>query len=128
MDGELLDQFDEHIHGRGYSNRSEAIRDLVRAELGRAAWEGGDLTVATLTVIYDHHVRELTERLNAIQHQYGRHVISTLHVHLSHHECLEVIVARGPASVLKRMSDAISKTRGVLTGQIVAAPVTSEES
>jgi CopG family nickel-responsive transcriptional regulator len=125
MDKALLQRFDRHLGGRGYSNRSEALRDLVRAELARAAWEHGELTAATLTIVYDHHVRELTERLNAIQHDYGAYVISTMHVHLDHHQCLEVIVARGPANVLKRMADAIVKTRGVLTGEITAAPVSS---
>ncbi len=128
MDASLLEQFDEHIHDRGYANRSEAIRDLVRAELAREAWKRGERIVVTLTVVYDHHVRELTERLNAIQHEYGSYVISTLHVHLNHHQCLEVIVARGPSKVLKRMADAILKTRGVLTGDISVAPSPPQES
>lgn len=123
MDDQLLAQFDRHIAERGYPNRSEAIRDLVRAEVGRAAWERGEETAATITFVYDHHVRELTERLNSIQHDYGQHVISTLHVHLDHHHCLEVIVAKGSASVLKQMADAITHTKGVLTGSITAAAV-----
>jgi CopG family transcriptional regulator, nickel-responsive regulator len=123
MDRPLLDQFDRHIDKRGYANRSEAIRDLVRGDLAQAAWESGETTVATITIVYDHHVRELTERLTAIQHDYGHHVVSTLHVHLNHHQCLDVIVARGKANVLKRMADELTHTRGVLVGNITAAPV-----
>jgi CopG family transcriptional regulator, nickel-responsive regulator len=122
MEGTLLDQFDRHIHQRGYANRSEALRDLVRGQLAQAAWERGDRTVATITIVYDHHVRELTERLNAIQHDYGDNVVSSLHVHLNHHQCLEVIVARGQANVLKKMADEITRTKGVLVGNITAAP------
>ncbi|MBI5531093.1 MAG: nickel-responsive transcriptional regulator NikR [Deltaproteobacteria bacterium] len=122
MEGALLDQFDRHIHQRGYANRSEALRDLVRGQLAQAAWERGDRTVATITIVYDHHVRELTERLTAIQHDYGDNVVSSLHVHLNHHQCLEVIVARGQANVLKKMADEITRTKGVLVGNITAAP------
>ena len=128
MEDQLLEQFDRHISTRGYANRSEALRDLVRTELGRAAWERGDVTAATITIVYDHHVRELTERLNAIQHDFGQHVISTLHVHLDHHHCLEVIVVKGRANVLKKMADAITHTKGVLTGSITAAPVEPEDA
>ena len=126
MEGALLDQFDRHIHQRGYANRSEALRDLVRGQLAQAAWERGDRTVATITIVYDHHVRELTERLNAIQHDYGANVVSSLHVHLNHHQCLEVIVARGQANVLKKMADEITRTKGVLVGNITAAPAGEE--
>jgi CopG family nickel-responsive transcriptional regulator len=128
MDGPLLEQFDQHIHSRGYANRSEAIRDLVRSDLAQAAWQRGDRTVATITIVYDHHVRELTERLNAIQHDYGSNVVSSLHVHLDHHQCLEVIVVRGQANVLKRMADEITHTRGVLVGNITAAPAGEEHA
>jgi CopG family transcriptional regulator, nickel-responsive regulator len=128
MEGPLLEQFDAAIHARGYANRSEAIRDLVRTDLAQVAWNRNDVTVATITIVYDHHVRELTERLTAIQHDYGKHVVSTLHVHLTHHKCLEVIVARGRARVLKKMADEITRTRGVLVGNITAAPAGEEEA
>jgi len=126
MEEPLLKQFDGAIRARGYANRSEAIRDLVRADLAQVAWARGDNTVATITIVYDHHVRELTERLTAIQHDYGKYVVSTLHVHLTHHKCLEVIVARGRANVLKKMADEITRTRGVLVGNITAAPAEDE--
>ncbi|MCU0694225.1 MAG: nickel-responsive transcriptional regulator NikR [Polyangiaceae bacterium] len=121
MERELLDRYDRHIASRGYENRSEAIRDLVRAELADAAWQGGDLVAASITVVYDHHVPDLTEHLIAVQHAHGAHVVSTLHVHLDHHTCLEVIVAKGPATTLATMVDAIGRTRGVLMAKVTAA-------
>lgn len=120
MEQPLLARYDALIQRRGYSNRSEALRDLVRAELSQDAWERGDETVASITIVYDHHVPALTEKLTSIQHDHGAHVVSTLHVHLSHHQCLEVIVAKGPANELKRMADDIANIRGVLVGRITA--------
>ena len=81
--------------------------------------------MATITLVYDHHVRELSERLTEIQHQFGEMVISTLHVHVDHHHCMEVIAARGGAEKLKLMADRLIGARGVLFGDVVAAPVPS---
>jgi CopG family transcriptional regulator, nickel-responsive regulator len=118
VDKPLLDAFDEHLARRGYENRSEALRDLVRAELARDAWDRGEEAVATISIIYDHHVRELTERLIEIQHKYGDRVISATHVHLDHHHCLEVVLARGPAKVLKRLADHLIAAKGVISGEV----------
>lgn len=121
MERALLDQFDGLVTRRRYENRSEALRDLVRRELAEDGWEQGGDAVCTITLVYDHHVRELTERLNEIQHDHGELIISTLHVHLDHDHCLEVIAARGPAERLKAMADRLTDTRGVLRGDVVAA-------
>lgn len=121
MEQELLEEFDAVVAEKGYSNRSEALRDLVRRELDQAAWRSGKPAVATITLIYDHHVRELTERLTEIQHDYGEHIVSALHVHLDHDHCLEVIAARGPARALKELSDRLTNTKGVTSGSVVAA-------
>lgn len=121
MDPALLSRFDELLVRRGYTNRSEALRDLVRRELDQEAWRAGTDIVATLTIVYDHHVRELSERLTELQHDHGELVISTLHVHLDHDHCLEVIAARGPADRVKTMADRIVGTRGVLSGHVAAA-------
>jgi CopG family nickel-responsive transcriptional regulator len=121
MEPALLERFDALLISRGYTNRSEALRDLVRKELDQAAWQSADDIVATLTIVYDHHVRELSERLTELQHDHGDLVISTLHVHLDHEHCLEVIAARGPAGRLKAMADRIVGTRGVLSGHVAAA-------
>lgn len=121
MEQSLLERFDALIAERGNETRSEALRDLVRKELDQAAWEGGELTVATITIVYDHHVRELTERLTEIQHDHGEYIISALHVHLDHHHCMEVIAAKGPARQLKSMADRLIGCRGVLSGNVAAA-------
>ena len=121
MEQPLLDKFDQLVERRGYTNRSEALRDLVRRELDQDAWQRGQNTVATITLIYDHHVRELTERLTEIQHDSGSLILSTLHVHLDHHHCLEVIAAKGPARVLKTLAERLLGTKGVVSGDVVAA-------
>jgi CopG family transcriptional regulator, nickel-responsive regulator len=118
VDGPLLEAYDEHLARRGYENRSEALRDLIRAELARDAWDRGDESIATISLIYDHHVRELTERLVEIQHTFGDRVISTTHVHLDHDHCLEVVLARGPANVLKRLADRLVGAKGVVSGEV----------
>ena len=121
MEKDLLRRFDQVVTRRGYENRSEALRDLVRRELDRDAWQSGKPTVATITLVYDHHVRELTERLTEIQHDHGQYIVSSLHVHLDHHHCMEVIAARGPARELKAMADRLLGAKGVLSGDVVAA-------
>ena len=123
MERPLLEAFDAQIARRGYENRSEALRDLVRADLARDAWERGEETVATISLVYDHHVRELTERLNAIQHDFEGRIVSALHVHLDHDHCLEVIVARGPARDLRALADRLIGTKGVLSGELSATSV-----
>ena len=128
MERELLERFDGVVSQRGYENRSEALRDLVRRELDRDAWEHGRATAATITLVYDHHAREITERLTEIQHEHGLHIISTLHVHLDHHHCLEVIACRGPARALKSIADRLIGTKGVLSGNVVAAALPAKAS
>lgn len=125
MDRRLLERFDALVERRGYQNRSEALRDLVRKELDQDAWQRGGQTVATITIVYDHHVRELTERLTEIQHDHGELIISTLHVHLDHDHCMEVIAARGPSRSLKTMADRLIGTRGVQSGHVAAAALPS---
>ena len=121
MERELLAELDALIAKKGFANRSEALRDLVRHELDKEAWRSGRPAVATITLIYDHHVRELTERLTEIQHDYGDRILSALHVHLDHDHCLEVIAARGPARELEQLSDKLTNTKGVTSGSVVAA-------
>ena len=121
MERGLLRRFDELLERRRYANRSEGLRDLVRRELDQDTWQRGGNAVATITLIYDHHVRELTERLTEIQHDHGAHIISTLHVHLDHDHCLEVIAAKGPARSLKTLAEHLIGTKGVLSGNVDAA-------
>lgn len=121
MERELLERFDERISEQGYRTRSEALRDLVRRELDRASWDEGEQVFAAITLVYDHHVRELSETLNRIQHDAGPMIISTLHVHIDHHHCMEVIAARGPALELRQVADRLLGTKGVVSGDVVAA-------
>jgi CopG family nickel-responsive transcriptional regulator len=121
LDGGLLAKFDRLIGRKGYPNRSEAIRDLIRDSLVRDQWEAGDAdAVGTLTLVYDHGTRELEERLTELQHANYKAVVSTLHIHLDAHHCLEVLVLRGKAGVLKGIADRLIGTRGVKHGTFSA--------
>jgi CopG family nickel-responsive transcriptional regulator len=117
MDRSLLEHLDVIVEQRGVT-RSEVLRDLVRAEIVRAQVKRGAPAIATLTLVYDHHVRELTERLTEFQHQLGEHVRSTLHIHIDENRCLEVIVLRGRSDELQRVADRLLATRGVTHGGI----------
>ncbi len=109
----LLDEFDTLIQERGYSNRSEAIRDLIRAYTAEREWEEGGEAAGGIVFVYDHHQRELSERLVDIQHDALDIVVSNLHVHLSHHHCLEVIVVRGRAGAIRSLADQLRSQKGV---------------
>lgn len=113
----LLEQLDELVADR-QATRSEVLRDLVRGEVVRARVAKAVPAVATLTLVYDHHVRELTERLTDFQHKLGDRVRSTLHIHLDEHRCLEVIVLRGRSDELKQLAARLLATRGVTHGGI----------
>ncbi len=119
IDSDLLERFDQLIAGRGYTNRSEAFRDLIRKELIEAEWQKPDsLVVGSVTLVYDHHVRLLNEKLTDMQHDYHANILSTLHVHLDHDHCLEVLVVKGKASVVKKVADALISTKGVKHGRL----------
>jgi len=119
IDSELLDKFDRLIEQRGYTNRSEAFRDLIRDELVERAWESPDSpVVGTVTLVYDHHVRLLNEKLTDMQHDHYHQVLSTLHVHLDHDNCLEVLVVKGKAGEVRRIADALISTKGVKHGRL----------
>lgn len=119
IDSDLLDKFDRLIAQRGYTNRSEAFRDLIRDELVAKAWESPEsLVVGTVTLVYDHHVRLLSEKLTDIQHDYHHSILSTLHVHLDHDNCLEVLVVRGRAADVRKVADSLISAKGVKHGRL----------
>ena len=119
IDTELLDKFDGLIGQRGYTNRSEAFRDLIRDELVEQTWESPESqVVGTVTLVYDHHVRMLNERLTSIQHDYHHAILSTLHVHLDHDNCLEVVVVKGRAGDVRKVADSLISTKGVKHGRL----------
>lgn len=117
MERRLLEHLDVIADDRGVT-RSEILRDLVRAEVVRTQVSKRVPAVAALTIVYDHHVRDLTERLTEIQHDLGERVRSTMHVHLDHHRCLEVIILRGRSDELQGIAEKLLATRGVKQGGI----------
>jgi len=120
IDEELLKTFDEYIERKRYTNRSEALRDLIRNHLVEEEWDENKETVGTITMVYDHHVPELTERLTELQHQYNELIQSTLHIHLDHHRCLEVLVVRGRSGRIKEVANGLIATKGVKHGKLTA--------
>lgn len=120
----LLSRFDRLTARKGYANRSEAIRDLIRAYLVEGQWESGEKeTVATVTLVYDHEKRDLGNVLTSLQHRHTDSVISVLHVHLDAHNCLEVVVIKGTPRRIKRISDKLISTKGVKYGKLTAATI-----
>ena len=127
IDADLLEKFDKLIAARGYANRSEAFRDLIRDELVERTWETPDSNVVgTVTLVYDHHVRLLNEKLTDMQHSHFHHILSTLHVHLDHDNCLEVLVVRGKAAQVKKIADALISTKGVKHGRLTITSTGAE--
>lgn len=119
MSEQLLRRFDKLVKKRGYTNRSEAIRDLIRDELVTQEWEEDDSEVAgTITLIYDHHTPGLSDLLIDVQHQYHHLIISTTHVHLDHDYCLEVLIVKGSSRAARQMADCLISIKGVIHGKL----------
>jgi CopG family transcriptional regulator, nickel-responsive regulator len=129
LEAELLAKFDRFCEESRMATRSEAIRQLLHERLTTAAWEADaeDIT-ATLTLVYDHHRTSLTEKLLQIQHEHPDRVVATLHVHLDHDHCMEVIVLRGQAAALQRFAADLRGLKGIHQGQLVLARAGSTHS
>jgi CopG family nickel-responsive transcriptional regulator len=120
IDSDLLERFDNFIAGQGYTNRSEAFRDLIRDKLVMAAVENPHaLVVGTVTLIYDHHSRLLPEKLMDLQHDHHNLVVCTTHTHLDHDTCLEVIILKGESKRVQKLADTLIGTKGVQHGRLV---------
>jgi CopG family transcriptional regulator, nickel-responsive regulator len=119
LDEELLSEFDRLITKRGYKNRSEAFRDLIRDALLTETVDSNKPVVGTLTLVYDHHVPNLSEKLTDTQHSAGTMVLAATHVHLDHHYCLEVIIMKGKSKELQEIADRMLALRGVELGKLV---------
>lgn len=120
IDSDLLQQFDRFIGKQGYENRSEAFRDLIRDRLVSVAVEDPNSdAVGSVTLIYNHHQRTLPEKLTDLQHNHHATIISTVHAHLDHDTCLEVVVVRGKAAKIRKLADLLISTKGVQHGQLV---------
>ncbi len=119
MDKDLLGRLDQEIVKHGYPNRSEAIRDLVRAQLVELEWSQEDEEVAgTVTIIYNHHVRGLSDMLLELQHEHHEMIISVMHVHLEHDHCLEVMVIKGRAGEARELAGRLIGVKGVKHGKL----------
>lgn len=121
MERELLAKLDEYVAAHQYPNRSHAIRDLVRKALVEEEWAAGDEAVATVVLLFDHHAREISERLREVQHDTSARVLSNLHHHLSHDRCLEIITVAGSRREITEVADRLRGTRGVLHSGLVVS-------
>jgi len=120
LDGALVREFDALIARRGYQNRSEAMRDVLRAylEAERRPRSDSGQCIASLSYVYDHHRRDLAERLTALQHAHHDLTVATMHVHLDHEHCLETVILRGETAAVRAFADALIAERGVRHGQL----------
>ncbi|NPV89119.1 nickel-responsive transcriptional regulator NikR [Coprothermobacteraceae bacterium] len=125
VEEELVREFDEMIKSKGYSSRSEAIRDLMREYLVENRWEtGGDhLMLGSLTLLYDHESHDITDKLTHLQHQYQDVVIAATHVHVDEHNCLEVVLLRGTADRVRQVADRLSSLNSVKLAKLNVASV-----
>lgn len=120
MDARLLEKFDRLIESRGYDNRSEAIRDLIRSALVEEDWAAAASTVAaTVTIVYNHHRGNVAERLAELQHHHVGRVVSSTHVHLDNDNCLEVVILRGRSREIRKLAEELVAIKGVVHGKAV---------
>ncbi len=120
MDEILLDKFDKLISEKGYKNRSEAIRDFIREELVSEEWKKGrGEKVGTVTIVYNHHKRGISDKLNDIQHKMAKNIVSTTHIHLDGDNCLEVIIVKGEVKKITHLVDMLIGLKGVKHGKFV---------
>lgn len=118
LDRELLNKFDDLIKEKGYTNRSEAFRDLIREELVKKEWQDNDEVAGAITLIYDHHKRDLLFNITDVQHDYQHIIISTQHIHLDHHSCLEIIAVKGSAKEVQKLGALLRAVKGIIHGTL----------
>jgi CopG family nickel-responsive transcriptional regulator len=113
LDKELSEKFDELIRRKSYTNRSEAIRDLIRQDLVEQEWLHGSEVAGAITLIYNHHKRELLNKITDIQHDFQKAIISAQHIHLDHHNCLEIIAVKGNPTEIEKLASVLKAVKGV---------------
>ena len=118
LDENLLAEFDDFILRRQYSNRSEAIRDLIRKSFIQDEWEAGKEVVGVISLVYDHHQYQLQERITELQHGFYHQIVSTTHIHMDHNNCLEVVIVRGKAREVRDLAEKLTAIRGVKDGNL----------
>ncbi len=128
LDDDLADQFDRWAENHGYENRSEAFRDLLRRRLEAERIEDGEAThcVATISYVYNHHERQLASRLASSQHEHHGFSLATMHVHLDHDHCLEIVALRGSLTQVQTFGESLIAERGVRHGHLHLIPITME--
>ncbi len=114
----LYDQLEKLVKKSGYVNRSEFVRDMIRDRLVKTEWDKDDEVLGTITLLYDHHQRQLSGKLTDLQHHHHANVLVTTHVHLSHDLCAEVVLVRGRASMVRKLADAMHQQKGVLHAEL----------
>lgn len=114
----LLEKFDQLIKAKNYDNRSEAFRDLIRQELVKREWQQNKEIAGAITLIYDHHKRELVNKLTDIQHNFQKVIISTQHIHLDHDNCLEIVAVKGNPKEAQKLADTLKSVKGVKHGTL----------
>lgn len=120
---ELADFLKKRVEGSNYASKSEFIRDLIRESLVEDKWDKEEETIGILVIIYDHHKRELSQKLIDIQHQKHINIICTTHIHIDHHNCLETIMVKGVANIILEISNAISGLNGVKFAKLVKTSI-----
>lgn len=118
LDRDLLDKFDVLIRNRRYTNRSEAIRDLIRQQLVTEEWRENKEIAGAIMLMYDHHKRELLTKIMDTQHDFQRIIVSTQHIHLDHHNCLEIIAVKGSSNDVRTLADTLKALKGVKHGSL----------
>jgi CopG family nickel-responsive transcriptional regulator len=118
LEKKLLEDFDRLIARKKYSNRSEAIRDLIRDSFVKEEWEKGEEVAGAISIVYDHHKRELMDVIVDIQHKYHDMIVASQHAHLDHHNCLEVVIVKGKSDRIKTLSDKLRAVKGVKHGAL----------
>lgn len=118
LERELLNNFDKFVREKRYPNRSEALRALIRESLVKKEWIEGKEVAGAITLVYDHHRRELVNTLTDIQHDFGQFVISTQHVHLDHNNCLEIVVVKGRSREVEQLAQKLKSTKGIKHGSL----------
>ena len=114
----LHDRLEEMVQSLHYENRSEFIRDLIRSRLVQEEWEGNQEAVATITLVYNHHARRLSDKLTDLQHHHHQNILAVTHVHLDEHRCAEAIMVRGKANVIREIAGLLQQQKGVLHGAV----------
>ncbi len=123
IDEKLLERFDDFLEKKGYVSRSEAIRDLIRNALIEESIGEDREVFGTITIVYDHHKKELADRITDIEHSYLENIVSTMHIHIDHNHCLETIAVKGKASKIKELADKIISLKGVKHGKLVVTGI-----